>query len=237
MATYNDMVLTALERLITAASGVYVQLATGATIELGGDLPDTTAGDLAAIRASLGGVLGVELSGDLPDTAAGDLAAISAALAGTLSAQLSGDLPDTAAGDLAAISAALAGTLSAQLSGDLPDTAAGDLAAISAALAGTLLASVEFTADARTGELTRTSVTCVDADTDYTQAIPDTALGVKMRAVDQDAAFAIDEATTAAVGGWLFADETEIRLLEAGTDRVLHLQSAVAATVVKVEFF
>jgi hypothetical protein len=183
MATYNDMVLTALERLITAASGVYVQLATGATIELGGDLPDTTAGDLAAIRASLGGVLGVELSGDLPDTAAGDLAAISAALAGTL------------------------------------------------------LASVEFTADARTGELTRTSVTCTDPDTDYTQAIPDTAIGVKMRAVDDDAAFAIDEATTATVGGWLFADETEIRLLEAGTDRVLHLQSGVAATVVKVEFF
>lgn len=125
----------------------------------------------------------------------------------------------------------------AALSGDLPDTAAGDLAAISAALAGTLLASVEFTADARTGELTRTSVTCTDPDTDYTQAIPDTAIGVKMRAVDDDAAFAIDEATTATVGGWLFADETEIRLLEAGTDRVLHLQSGVAATVVKVEFF
>lgn len=80
----------------------------------------------------------VSLTGNLPDTAAGDLAAINAALAATLTAQLSGDLPDTAAGDLAAIVSALGGTLTAQLSGNLPDTGAGDLSAINSAVSGTL---------------------------------------------------------------------------------------------------
>lgn len=96
---------------------------------------------------------------------------------------------------------------------------------------------IEFPADAKTGQLTRTSVTCTLANTDYEQAIPDSAIGLKMRAVDNDAAFAIGEATTATSGGWLFADETEVRLLEAGENRVLHVQSADAGTVVRVEFF
>jgi hypothetical protein len=74
----------------------------------------------------------VGLSGNLPDTAAGDLAAIAAALAGTLAAELSGSLPDTATGDLAAVAAALAATLTVDATGqgDVPITLDGETVAV-----------------------------------------------------------------------------------------------------------
>jgi hypothetical protein len=78
------------------ADGILVNLGTNNDVTLA-TLPDTAAGDLAAIVAALGGTLTVDLGANndvtmatLPDTAAGDLAAIVAALGGTLTVDGSG---------------------------------------------------------------------------------------------------------------------------------------------------
>lgn len=70
--------------------GLLVNLGSNNDVALA-TLPDTAAGDLAAINAALGGTLTVDLGANndvtlatLPDTAAGDLAAINTAVSGTL---------------------------------------------------------------------------------------------------------------------------------------------------------
>ena len=91
-----------------------------------GDLPDTAAGDLAAINAALGGALNVSgatvtvdlgVNNDvtmatLPDTAAGDLAAINASVGGVLTVDATGqgDVPITLAGESVVVSSITATT-------------------------------------------------------------------------------------------------------------------------------
>jgi hypothetical protein len=107
-------------------------------------------------------------------------------------------------------------------------------------------------ADARTGALLSIEITLSGtAGTVTTVTIPDTARGVRLYPRSDAIRFAIGEdpaavatssattiaATALAVGGIAKADQWEVRLLEAGTERTVRLRSATASVVVDLEVF
>jgi hypothetical protein len=107
-------------------------------------------------------------------------------------------------------------------------------------------------ADARTGALASIEITLSGTPgTVTTVTIPDTARGVRLYPRSNAIRFAIGEdpaavatssaatiaATVLAAGGIAKADQWEVRLLEAGTDRTVRLRSATASVVVDLEVF
>jgi hypothetical protein len=107
-------------------------------------------------------------------------------------------------------------------------------------------------ADARTGALSSIAITLSATPGTVTSVtIPDTARGVRLNPRSDAIRFAIGEdpaavatssattitATALAVGGIAKADQWEVRLLEAGTDRTVRLRSATASVVVDLEVF
>lgn len=101
------------------------------------------------------------------------------------------------------------------------------------------------------GVLQSIKMTATLAATDYTCPIPDAAVGMRLRAVANDAQFNVDAAVVAATtvtgnatasdlkaGGYLIANEWIERLLPStGAARTLYVESSTAGTVIIIEFF
>jgi hypothetical protein len=107
-------------------------------------------------------------------------------------------------------------------------------------------------ADARTGKLFSLSATLSDTPgTVTTITLPDSARGIRLNPTSDDIQFAVGEdpdvlatssdttiaVDTFGVGGIAKGDAWEVRLIEDGTARTLHLASATASVVVTVETF
>lgn len=95
-----------------------------------------------------------------------------------------------------------------------------------------------FAAPLRSGAQQRTSVTCANADQDYTTDIPDYALYVMVYA-EADLILACEEVTSPTVGVLVTANVVTAYPLLLDTDSgdgLLHMQSPAPGTVVTVMF-
>jgi hypothetical protein len=97
-------------------------------------------------------------------------------------------------------------------------------------------------ADARTGSLSSGTWTLGSTSVVETVSIPDSARGFRLRP-SSDVKFAVGEdpvangAESLTTGNTAYANETEVRLLDAGASRTLRLLTTVAAATVGVGFF